>query len=103
MCEEGVRSFDLSDYSLYFWRTRSGVEVDLVLYGSEGLFAIEVKNAARIYPQDLRALKAFEQDYSESKLYLLYRGIDRLLKGDVLCLPCSDFLMHLRPGRWFDV
>jgi predicted AAA+ superfamily ATPase len=95
-------AYTKGDFSLHFWRTRSGVEVDFVVYGSEGLYAIEVKNSARIHPQDLRALKAFKQDYPGSKAYLLYRGKDPLLKGEILCLPCSDFLIRLRPGQWFD-
>ena len=90
------------DWSLSFWRTRSGVEVDFVVYGPGGLFAIEVKNSARIRPQDLRSLRAFNEDYPESKTYLLYRGTDRLKKGDVLCLPCKEFLLGLRPGRSLD-
>ncbi len=95
-------TYSKNDSSLHFWRTRSGSEVDFIIYGSEGLFAIEVKNAARIHPQDLRSLKAFKQDYPLSRLYLLYRGKDRLLKGDILCLPCSEFLQQLKPGPWFD-
>lgn len=87
------------DWSLSFWRTRSGVEVDFVLYGPGGLVAIEVKNSARIRPQDLRSLRAFKEDYPESETYLLYRGADRLKKGDILCLPCEEFLLRLRPGR----
>jgi predicted AAA+ superfamily ATPase len=90
------------EHALYFWRTRSGNEVDFVIYGEDGLFAIEVKNAARIYPKDLRSLKSFQQDYPESKSYLLYRGTERLLKNDIFCLPCEEFLRGLRPGRWFD-
>ncbi len=30
---------------------------------------------------------------------LLYRGQDRLLIGDVLCLPVAEFLRRLRPDR----
>ena len=86
------------DWSLHFWRTRSGVEVDFVVYGPGGLFAFEVKNSARIHSQDLRSLRAFKQDYPESRICLLYRGEDRLQRGDVLCLPCSEFLPLLRPG-----
>ena len=95
-------AYSKNDCSLHFWRTRSGTEVDFVVYGSEGLFAIEVKNTARIHPQDLRSLKAFKQDYPLSRLYLLYRGKDRLLKDDILCLPCSEFFQQLKPGSWFD-
>ncbi len=96
-------AYSKNDCSLHFWRTRSGVEVDFIVYGSDGLFAIEVKNSASIHPQDLRPLKAFKQDYPESKVYLLYRGKDRLIKADILCLPCREFLMELRPGQWLDV
>lgn len=85
------------DLSLHFWRTRGGVEVDFIVYGADGLSAIEVKNAARLYPKDLRSLQSFGQDYPESQCYLLYRGKERLRKGDILCVPCDEFLMSLRP------
>lgn len=92
-------AYSKSDSSLHFWRTRSGVEVDFIVYGPEGLFAIEVKNSARIRPQDLRSLKAFKQDYPASKACLLYRAKESLLKGNILCLPCDEFLRQLRPGQ----
>ncbi len=87
------------DLQLFFWRTRSGVEVDFVVYGPEGIFAVEVKNGARIQPQDLRGLKAFKQDYPQSRAYLLYRGKERLMKDDILCLPAAEFLLSLRPSQ----
>jgi len=87
------------DFKLYFWRTRAGVEVDFVVYGVEGLFAIEVKNAARVQPQDLRGLRAFKQDYPQSRAYLVYRGKERLMKDGILCLPCEEFLLALQPHR----
>jgi len=87
------------DFKLYFWRTRAGVEVDFVVYGVEGLFAIEVKNAARVQPQDLRGLRAFKQDYPQSRAYLVYRGKERLMKDGILCLPCEEFLLALQPQR----
>jgi len=75
-------------------------EVDFVVYGSQGLRAIEVKNAVRIHPQDLRGLKAFREDYPEAEGCLLYRGKDRLVKEGILCLPCDRFLSSLRPPAW---
>jgi predicted AAA+ superfamily ATPase len=84
--------------SLYYWRTRAGVEVDFVVYTAHGIYAIEVKNSARIQPQNLRGLRSFRQDYPESKAYLLYRGTERLLKDGILCLPCEEFLRFLKPG-----
>jgi predicted AAA+ superfamily ATPase len=92
-------AYSQSSYELYFWRTRSGVEVDFVLYGSEGIWAIEVKNTERLRPEDMRALRAFRDDYPDSHALLIYRGTERLLRGDVLCLPCEEFLKSLVPNR----
>jgi predicted AAA+ superfamily ATPase len=92
-------SYSDRDYGLYFWRTRSGLEVDFILDGPDGLFAFEVKNSARVHPQDLRSLVSFTQEYPESAACLLYRGKDRLMKNNVLCIPCEEFLLNLRPGQ----
>ena len=86
------------DMSLYFWRTRSGVEVDLVLYGPDGLWGFEVKNSGRVRPEDLRGLKAFGSEYPESTRVLLYRGSERLLLDDVWCFPVEAFLAGLHPN-----
>ena len=88
-------------YDLFFWRSRSGVEVDFVLYGEKGIFAIEVKNTNRIRPEDLRSLSAFRQDYPQSKTLFLYRGNEKLRKNDILCISCDEFLKELVPGKDF--
>lgn len=84
-------------HELYYWQTRSQVEVDFVIYGASGIFAIEVKNSTRVRPEDLRALKSFGADYPQSQRYLLYRGKDRLKLDNVLCVPCEEFLLALKP------
>jgi len=83
-------------FDLYYWRTRSGSEIDFILYGSDGLYAVEVKNSSRVRPEDLRSLLSFRQDYPESKLLLLYRGNENLLIQGIHCLPCSEFLQKLK-------
>lgn len=93
-----------NDYSgqhstLYFWRTRAGLEVDFVVYGEKELVAIEVKNAAKVSSHDLQSLKAFIKDYPESRAVLLYRGQEQFLRDGVLCVPCERFLKALRPGH----
>ncbi|MBP9699243.1 MAG: ATP-binding protein [Elusimicrobia bacterium] len=90
------------DHSLYYWRTVAGVEVDFVIYGPRGLWAVEVKNTVRVRPQDLRALKTFKEDFPEAKVFLLYRGKDRLEMSGILCLPVEQFLRALTPGRPLD-
>jgi predicted AAA+ superfamily ATPase len=84
---------------LFFSRTVQGVEVDFVLYGPDGFWAIEVKNGRRVRSEDLRPLRAFRADYPECECLLLYRGPERLRIDDVLCVPCEEFLRQLRPDR----
>jgi hypothetical protein len=87
------------DLELYFWRKRSGVEVDFVLYGEGGFWAIEVKNSRSIRPADLRGLRAFATDYPECRTLLLYRGNQSRETNGVLCVPVEQFLKQLRPER----
>lgn len=84
---------------LFFWRTQSGLEVDFVVYGPKEIWAIEVKNARKIHPADLRGLRAFQEEFPRSGAFLLYRGKDRLMKEGIMCLPCQDFLKSLRPNQ----
>ncbi len=83
---------------LSYWRTKSGSEVDFILYGADVFVAIEVKRSRNVYPTDLRALKAFQEDYPEAKVCLLYMGQEEIKFNDVLCLPCETFLTKLHPG-----
>lgn len=87
-------------HELYYWQTRAQVEVDFVVYGESGIFAVEVKNSSRVRPEDLRALKSFGEDYPESTRYLLYRGTERLKIDGILCVPCAEFLLALTPGQF---
>lgn len=84
---------------LFFWRTRSGVEVDFVVYGDAGFWALEVKNSARISDADLRPLRSFMEDFPGCRPIFLYRGRERLMRHGVLCLPCREFLLQLRPDK----
>ena len=90
-------SYRGNPFEIFFWRSKGGAEVDFILYGSEGLYAIEVKNSGRIRQEELRALIEFRKDYPIAKTVLLYRGNEKLLISNVLCLPCEGFLKRLRP------
>jgi predicted AAA+ superfamily ATPase len=87
------------DLELFYWRTRSGVEIDFVAYGSDGFWALEVKNTAAVRSSDLRALKTFREDYPECTPILVYRGERRLLIDEILCLPGEEFLRSMQPSR----
>ena len=80
---------------LSYWRTASGSEVDFIVYGKEVFWAVEVKNAATIHPQDLRSLKAFGDDYPQAERFIVNRGKERLVREGISIEPCVEFLMRL--------
>ena len=84
---------------LYYWRTKSGSEVDFVVYGPDIFSAIEVKRATKVHGKDLRALRAFREDYPEASVCLLYMGKERLTIDGISCIPCEEFLKALHPDR----
>lgn len=93
------RDYTTAQHKLYYWRTRSGIEVDFVVYGSAGLWAVEVKNTTRVHPADLKPLRSFLDDYPAAKAVLLYRGTETLSQDNVLIMPCETFLKKLKPNQ----
>jgi len=86
-------------YELAFWRTRSKLEVDFILYGPNTFYAIEVKHGEVIHPNDLKGLEAFQKDYPECTPILIYRGRGKIEKKGILCIPCEEFLLSIRPDQ----
>jgi predicted AAA+ superfamily ATPase len=89
-------AFELG-YKLYYWRSAAQQEVDFVLYGAKGLFAFEIKRAARISGVDLRGLRAFLKDYPTAKACFLYGGHRRMREGLIDLVPIETALREL-PG-----
>ncbi len=85
------------EHKLYFWRTRSGLEVDFIIYGKDYFLAIEVKNNSHVFPKDLKCLIEFKKDYPEVRPILLYRGDQKIIKNDIECIPVKEFLLNLKP------
>lgn len=82
-------------YNIFYWMTANKIEVDFVLYGSNGIKAFEVKRTGKISSFMLRGLKAFAKDYPGAKLYFIYGGERRLRDGDIEILPLNDALKEL--------
>jgi predicted AAA+ superfamily ATPase len=64
------------DLKLYFYRTRSGMEVDFLLESPAGVLGIEVKNRDDVVKSDFSRLKALRQALGEAWLggLVVYRG-----------------------------
>jgi uncharacterized protein len=84
---------------LSYWRTRSGLEVDVVVYGEDGFWAVEVKHGDQVRPEDLRGLRAFCDDFPECRPIFVYLGHEPLRVDGIRCVPCEAFLRGIRPTR----
>ncbi len=82
-------------YEFFFWRTSDQLEIDFILYGPNGLVGIEVKRARKIETDDLKSLKAFQQDYPTAKLFLFYGGSQRLYFDGIEAIPLTEALQSL--------
>jgi len=82
-------------HTLSFFRTKSGLEVDFIIYGPKGFWAIEVKFSSKIHPQDTHSLQSFKEDYPDCTPLLIYMGDKKLISKNILCIPAEEFLKNL--------
>jgi predicted AAA+ superfamily ATPase len=88
-------------HSLSFWRTQTKLEVDFIVYGPKGFFAIEVKRSSNLSPNDVKGMMAFKDEYPEATCFFVtltkqkenYRGFD--------VIPIEEFLLNITPEKLF--
>ena len=81
--------------SLHYWRSTSGFEVDFIV---DERWAVEVKAAHTIRPEDLKGLKAIGQEGKKLALILVY-GVERAQIIDGIdVLPWHEFLERIWAG-----
>ncbi|MBI3773303.1 MAG: DUF4143 domain-containing protein [Gammaproteobacteria bacterium] len=67
VCEEiakGLEATNVTNWSVHYFRSRGGAEVDLVLEGPFGVLPIEVKYGSSVKTSGLKSLTAFIRDNS---------------------------------------
>ena len=90
----GYRMLDLP---LCYWRTRTGgYEVDLVV---DDVAAIEIKATRRVAREDLKGLRALQEEGVVKKFFLVSEDKTARLKDGIHCLHWSDFLNKLWAGE----
>ncbi len=87
--------YDL-EYEIYYWRTRSKLEIDFVLYGERGIVAIEVKRSSNVKKRDCKALLEFLTDFPIAKAYMFYGGKRRQYIDQVELIPFEEGLLNLK-------
>jgi uncharacterized protein len=90
-----VNDYSEHGFEIFFWRTKSGLEVDFVLYGARGMIAIEVKRSPRLDSPDLRGLREFKRDYPPARCFVFYGGKTRQYFDDIVAIPLGEALKDL--------
>lgn len=82
-----------SDEDLTYWRTYTGIEVDVVI--GDARVAIEIKSAEEVQKRHLRGLKAFADEYPLSRRMVV--SLDKFTRkvDDVECVYVKDFFSML--------
>lgn len=82
-----------SEEELSYWRTYTGIEVDVVI--GEARVAIEIKSAEEVMSRHLKGLKVFGEEYPQSRRIVV--SLDRFTRriGDVECMYVKDFFSML--------
>ncbi|MEA1963369.1 MAG: ATP-binding protein [Patescibacteria group bacterium] len=90
-----VNEYNKMNYNIYYWRTKTGLEVDFVLYGKNGLVAIEVKRKKNLSKKDFRGLRAFKKDYPEAKCYMFCNTRHKEYHNDITAVPINDAIKNI--------
>ena len=94
------RGYQERDDNIRYWRTTSGLEVDFILGDAE--VAIEVKLSKQVKASELRGLKTFCVDYSQTKAYVVSFDRDvRVLDNGITILPWQEFTKRLWQHQLF--
>lgn len=91
------KAYSNKGFTINFWRTKTGLEVDFIL--EEGKIAIEIKGASRIDNKDTHGLNAFMQTYSPKKSIIVCNEKEKRSYGKIEILPWRIFLNKLWAGE----
>lgn len=76
---------------LYFYKSHSGFEIDLIIQEQDFLKAIEIKATSHPQRKDIRSLKSFiSVDPEKRKGYLFYMGTEYQILDDIKLLPIAS-------------
>lgn len=82
-----------SNEQLSYWRTYTGIEVDLVIGNAR--VAIEIKSVEEILPRHLKNLKIFADEHPQSRRIAVSLDIFSRTIDDIECLYVLDFFRKM--------
>lgn len=91
VCEElikGLSATSTTNWDYYYYRTRNGAELDLILEGRFGVLPIEIKRGIRVKRKSLSVLKRFLTDNSLPLAIIVNNGDTvELLAENIIQVP----------------
>jgi uncharacterized protein len=85
--------YSASEHRLFYWRTNTGAEVDLLIEKHGRLTgAFEFKSAVEVGGDDFSGLRAFRRDNPETPLTVVYRGQQPYQTDGIHVIPWQQFL-----------
>ncbi len=88
-----------SQHSLSYWRTTSGYEVDAVIGNAN--VAIEIKSTEEVHSHHTRGLKAFSEEFPNSRLIIVSMDNYPRRMNEIDVIPAQHFLKMLWNGELF--
>lgn len=82
---------------IYYWRTKSGLEVDYIL--DRGKIGIEVKGNSALRQTDLRSMIAFTEEHKSTRSIVVCNEVMPRKAGDIEVMPWKHFLEELWAGK----
>ncbi|MFW6152106.1 MAG: ATP-binding protein [Verrucomicrobiota bacterium] len=88
-------------YPVHYWRSYTGMEVDVFCETKNGFTAIEIKSSKRWDKTFNKGLNAVRRELADRRVHCfgVYRGDKPMLFDDVTILPVLDFLKRLWQGE----
>lgn len=82
-----------SEEELFYWRTYTGLEVDAVI--GDARVAIEIKSVEEVMNKHLKGLKAFGEEYPQSRRIIVSLDMLNRRMGEIECVYVLDFFKRL--------
>lgn len=93
------RGYSDSKYSLSYWRTTSGYEVDAII--GHAKVAIEIKSTDEVHSHHTKGLKAFSEEFPDAHLIIVSLDKHPRRINEIDILPVQYFLKMLWSGELF--
>lgn len=90
------KDYNWRDIEIQYWRSQSQLEVDFLINES---IAIEVKATARVSPQDLKGIRALEEDIALKRKIIVCSESERRILDGIEIMPYREFLDDLWQHR----